>query len=206
MVSVSEPTLSFMMEARLGGLSATIALLIPWSAIAPVAGQFAAREDGGKGDRSEDDEVSVRRAVGDVEMMVRAEVAAVTMPIEAVLALKEGDLLRLNAPASGGITIFADKVPVHTGQPGRCRQPPRRPGHRPRGWSLMSGSDALGRLGQSTAEACLGVLEMFAAGQGQHRRGHDPRRPEGGLRRRPGPRAWRWTSPTSTASPAATSS
>ena len=52
MVSVSEPTLSFMMEARLGGLSATIALLIPWSAIAPVAGQFAAREDGSKGDRS----------------------------------------------------------------------------------------------------------------------------------------------------------
>jgi flagellar motor switch protein FliM len=120
MVSVSEPTLSFMMEARRGGLSATIALLIPWSAIAPVAGQFAAREDGGKGDRSEDDEMSVRRAVGDVEMMVRAEVAAVSMPIEAVLALKEGDLLRLNAPASGGVTIFADKVPVHTGQPGRA--------------------------------------------------------------------------------------
>jgi flagellar motor switch protein FliM len=119
MVSVSEPTLSFMMEARLGGLSATLALLIPWSAIAPVAGHFAAREDT-TSDRSEDDEVSVRRAVGDVEMMVRAEVAAVSMPIEAVLALKEGDLLRLNAPASGGVTIFADKVPVHTGQPGRA--------------------------------------------------------------------------------------
>jgi flagellar motor switch protein FliN/FliY len=28
----------------------------------------------------------------------------------------------------------------------------------------MSGDDALGRLGQSTAEACLGVLEMFAPG------------------------------------------
>ena len=45
MVSVSEPTLSFMMEARLGGISATLALLIPWSAIAPVADQFAARDD-----------------------------------------------------------------------------------------------------------------------------------------------------------------
>ena len=29
----------------------------------------------------------------------------------------------------------------------------------------MSGRDALERLGQSTAEACLGVLEMFAAGK-----------------------------------------
>ena len=29
----------------------------------------------------------------------------------------------------------------------------------------MSAADALGRLGQSTAEACIGVLEMFAAGK-----------------------------------------
>jgi flagellar motor switch protein FliM len=115
---VSEPTLSFMMEARLSGISATLALLIPWSAIAPVADQFSARDDAG-GTRSEEDETSVRRAVGDVEMNVRAEVAAVAMSIEAVLALKEGDLLRLNAPASGGITLYADKVPVHLGKPGR---------------------------------------------------------------------------------------
>jgi flagellar motor switch protein FliM len=118
MVSVSEPTLSFMLEARLSGISATLALLIPWSAIAPVADQFAARDDG-HSSRSEEDETSVRRAVGDVEMTVRAEVAAIAMPIEAVLALKEGDLLRLNAPASSGITLFADKVPVHKGKPGR---------------------------------------------------------------------------------------
>ena len=49
MVSVSEPTLSFTMEARLERLSSTLALLIPWSAIAPVADQFAAREDGKAG-------------------------------------------------------------------------------------------------------------------------------------------------------------
>jgi flagellar motor switch protein FliM len=119
MVSVSEPTLSFMMEARLGGVSATLALLIPWSAIAPVADQFAARDDARAGARSDEDVTSVRRAVGDVEMNVRAEVAAVSMSIEAVLALKQGDLLRLNSPASGGITLFADKVPIHTGRPGR---------------------------------------------------------------------------------------
>jgi flagellar motor switch protein FliM len=119
MVSVSEPTLSFMMEARLSGLSATLALLIPWSAIAPVADQFGAREDARAGTRSEEDVSSVARAVGDVEMNVRAEVASIQLPIEAVLALKEGDLLRFNTPAAGGITLYADKVPVHTGKPGR---------------------------------------------------------------------------------------
>jgi flagellar motor switch protein FliM len=118
MVSVSEPTLSMMMEARLGGLSATLALLIPWGSIAPVADQFGGREDA-RGVRTAEDASSVRQAVGSVEMMVRAEVASVTLPIESVLALKEGDLLRLNAPAAGGITLYADKVPVHTGRPGR---------------------------------------------------------------------------------------
>ena len=119
MVSVSEPTLSFMLEARLSGISATLALLIPWSAIAPVADQFAARDDARSGTRSEEDETSVRRAVGNVEMNVRAEVASISMPIEEVLALQPGDLLRLNAPATSGITLFADKIPVHTGRPGR---------------------------------------------------------------------------------------
>jgi flagellar motor switch protein FliM len=118
MVSVSEPTMELMVEARLQGMSAMLALLIPWSAIAPVADQFAAREDA-TGVQNQEDANSVRRAVGNVEMTVRAEVAAVQLPIEAVLALKEGDLLRLNAPASGGITLFADKVPVHVGRPGR---------------------------------------------------------------------------------------
>jgi flagellar motor switch protein FliM len=118
MVSVSEPTLSLMMEARLQGTSATLALLIPWSGIGPVADQFASREDL-VGVQNEEDANSVRRAVGNVEMTVRAEVASVEMPIEAMLALKEGDVLRLNAPASAGVTLFADKVPVHTARPGR---------------------------------------------------------------------------------------
>jgi flagellar motor switch protein FliM len=114
---VSEPTLSLMMEARLQGTSATLALLIPWSAIAPVAERFGSREESNA--RDDEAERSVRSAVGNVEMMLRAEVAAVELPIEAVLALKEGDVLRLNAPASAGVTLYADTVPVQYGKPGR---------------------------------------------------------------------------------------
>ena len=118
MAPVSEPTLAMTMEARLEGTSATVALLLPWSAIAPVADRFAAREDMMGSQRPEDAQ-SVRRAVSRVEMTVRAEVAAVELPIEEVLALREGDLLRLNAPAEAGVTLYADKVPVHQGKPGR---------------------------------------------------------------------------------------
>jgi flagellar motor switch protein FliM len=36
-----------------------------------------------------------------------------------VLALQPGDVLSLGAPADGGVTLFADKVPVHHAKPGR---------------------------------------------------------------------------------------
>jgi flagellar motor switch protein FliM len=118
MVPVSEPTLTLTMEARLNGVSSTLALLLPWSAIAPVADRFAARDDAAAG-RGEGEVENVRRAVGRVDMTVRAEVAAVDLPIEQVLALQPGDVLRLNAPADAGVTVYADKVPVHRGKPGR---------------------------------------------------------------------------------------
>jgi flagellar motor switch protein FliM len=118
MVPVSEPTLTLTIEARMNGVSTTLALLLPWSAIAPVADRFSTRDDFAAA-RGEDEVDNVRRAVGRVDMTVRAEVASVELPIEDVLALQPGDVLRLDAPADGGVTLFADKVPVHLAKPGR---------------------------------------------------------------------------------------
>ena len=118
LVAVSEPTLSITMEARLDGGSSTIALLLPWTSVAPVVEGFASLEDAAA-NRGEDEARSVRRAVGRVDVTVRAEVAAREMPIEAVLALAPGDVLRLGKPADAGVTLYADKVPVHRAKPGR---------------------------------------------------------------------------------------
>jgi flagellar motor switch protein FliM len=52
-------------------------------------------------------------------MTVRAEVAAVDLPIEQVLARAPGDVLRLDARAEDGVTLFAGAVPTHRAQPGR---------------------------------------------------------------------------------------
>jgi flagellar motor switch protein FliM len=114
---VSEPTLSVTIEARLDGESSTLVLLLPWQAIAPVIERFSGREEHAEVGRADSD--SVRRAVGRVEVPVRAEVAGIHLPIEAVLALKPGDVLSLQAPADGGVTLYADKVPVHRARPGR---------------------------------------------------------------------------------------
>ncbi len=62
---------------------------------------------------------AVRTAVGRVGVTVRAEVAAVELPIEQVLALQPGDVLSRGAPAEAGVTLYADKVPVHRAKPGR---------------------------------------------------------------------------------------
>jgi flagellar motor switch protein FliM len=114
---VSEPTLTMTIEARLDGVSSTLSLLLPWLAIAPVIERFSGHDDRaavGQGHAQ-----SVRRAIGGVCVPVRAEVASVHLPIEAVLALKPGDVLPLHAPAEGGVTLYADKVPVHRARPGR---------------------------------------------------------------------------------------
>jgi flagellar motor switch protein FliM len=118
LVSASEPTLSITMEARLDGASSTMVLLLPWSSVGPVVETFAS-QDGVVANRGEADARSVRRAVGRVDVTLRAEVASREMAIEEVLALKPGDVLRLDASAEAGITLFADKVPVHRAKPGR---------------------------------------------------------------------------------------
>jgi flagellar motor switch protein FliM len=114
---VSEPTLALTIEARMDRDSSTLALLLPFSAIASVAHRFSSRDDLAGEDAGQT--AAVREAVGRVEMTVRAEVAAVDLPIEEVLALQPGDVLRLDARAEDGVTLFAGAVPVHRALPGR---------------------------------------------------------------------------------------
>jgi len=114
---VSEPTLALTIEARMERDSSTLALLMPYSAIAPVAHRFSSRDDAA-GEHARE-AAAVREAVGGVEMTVRAEVAAVDLPIEQVLRLQPGDVLRLDARADDGVTLYADAVPLHRAQPGR---------------------------------------------------------------------------------------
>jgi flagellar motor switch protein FliM len=115
---VSEPTLALTMEARMERDSATLALLLPYSAIAPVAHRFSSRDHVAGGDDAARG-TAVSDAVGRVEMTVRAEVASIDLPIEQVLALRAGDVLRLDGRAADGVTLYAGAVPVHRGLPGR---------------------------------------------------------------------------------------
>jgi flagellar motor switch protein FliM len=114
----SEPTLSLTIEARIARTSSTLSLLVPYCAIAPVAAAFSQR-DGAGASGSDDAAEAVDAALRGVEITMRAEVADRHMTVEEVLALEPGDVIRLDGQAAGGITLFADQVPVHRARPGR---------------------------------------------------------------------------------------
>ena len=96
MAGVSEPTLAATIEVRHDPLASTIVLLLPHPAFAPMAEAFA----GAAADR-------------------HAEVGAVELPIEAIMAIAPGDVVRLGAAASGGVSLTVGGVQVALGAPGR---------------------------------------------------------------------------------------
>jgi flagellar motor switch protein FliM len=116
--AMSEPTLSVTLEARIEGHSSTLALLIPWAAIDAVADHISGRD---LRMRAADPfaAAAVQRAVSDAKVTMRAEVGSVELAIQDVLGLQPGDLVKLAAPASAGIALYAEDVPVHFAKPGR---------------------------------------------------------------------------------------
>ncbi len=119
LASASEPTLVLVLELRLGGSSHTLTMLIPYGAIHPVEDAIMGRDESGDGAQDPRIAQAVNAVLHDVEVTLRAAAPSVELPIEEVLALQPGDVLRLGAPVSRGVTVYADDQPVHRGAPGR---------------------------------------------------------------------------------------
>ncbi len=121
--AVSEPTLVVVVESRINKHSASMALLIPWIAIDPVTQRLSGKEG-----RAPDAELAgaaeIGRAVAGVPVTLRAEVAAVELPIDEILSLGPGSLIKLGAQADQGVTLFAESVKLARAQPG-CNGPRR---------------------------------------------------------------------------------
>ena len=87
-----EPTLALTFEARIAARSSTLALLVPYRRSRRSIERFGGREDAGPRSPTAAPRRRAPRRVGGVEVEVRAEVAAVELPIERVLALAPGDV------------------------------------------------------------------------------------------------------------------
>jgi flagellar motor switch protein FliM len=115
--AVSEPTLVVMIESRINKHSASMALLIPWIAIDQVALRLSGKEE-----RAPEVEsagaAEIGRAVAAVPVTLRAEVAALEVPIEQILSLGPGSMIKLGRQAEQGVTLFAENVKLARAQPG----------------------------------------------------------------------------------------
>jgi flagellar motor switch protein FliM len=114
----SEPTLMLTVEVRVDGSSSTMALVLPHRAVEPALEHLSGSQFG---EVAVDPEarVAVRGSVAAVDVELRAEVASRQMPVEEMLALQPGDVLRFRVPAADGVMLFAGQVPAHRAQPGR---------------------------------------------------------------------------------------
>lgn len=113
---LSEPTMALTLAARLGGMSAPFMVLIPHRAIEPVL----IASDPAVAEVEVDAATAVGEALGAVQVQLRAEVGSIDLPLDEVLALRAGDIVRLAEGAgAGGVTLFADQVALHRARLGR---------------------------------------------------------------------------------------
>jgi flagellar motor switch protein FliM len=114
---IGEPTLSVTLETKIDALSSEIALLIPWGAIEPFTesirgvGREPRADPRGAG--------ALRRSVAGAQVLLRAEVGSVQMPIERMLELGSGALLTLQERAEDGVLLYAEGISLGRGHPGR---------------------------------------------------------------------------------------
>ena len=114
--SVSEPTFTLLLECRIAKQSFALAMLIPWAAIEPVEHAISGR------DTSHQHEVlsasPMQRAMSDVPVTLRAEVAALDLEVSEILSLVPGSVVKFGVPADDGVMLYAENVKLARAQPG----------------------------------------------------------------------------------------
>ena len=117
----SEPTLVLTIETRDESTSSTISLLVPYRSIVSVSERLSGKfsEIGEALPPDEEMIQVVRTAIGSVDVELRVEVGAIELTIGEVLALGEGDVVRLDAAVSTGAYLCAGDERLHRARPGR---------------------------------------------------------------------------------------
>lgn len=115
----SDPTLVLTMIATDRAGSATISLLVPYASIAAATKRLSGKAPDNEEGRQPGHEAAeaMRSAIGGVDVELRAEVGAIALTIGEVLALGEGDILRLGPAGSEG--VFIGEKRLNRAKPGR---------------------------------------------------------------------------------------
>jgi flagellar motor switch protein FliM len=113
-----EPTLSVDLHTEIDGQASAMSLLVPWAAVEPFAESI---RSAGTSSHSVDGEGSeaLRRGLAGAQVLLRAEVGSVEMPIARMLELLPGTLLQLQERSEDGVRMFAEGASLGRGRPGR---------------------------------------------------------------------------------------
>jgi len=114
----TEPTLAVGMESKIDGAGSSMTLLIPWAAaqaIADAARPHSHHHTPLPGPSSE----GLRSGLAVAQVLLRAEVGTLQMPIERMLEIVPGALVELSEPAADGVILYSEEVSVGRGRPGR---------------------------------------------------------------------------------------
>ncbi|HXB64052.1 MAG TPA: FliM/FliN family flagellar motor switch protein [Solirubrobacteraceae bacterium] len=116
-VPMGEPTFALTFDSRIDATPSSMCLLLPWSAIEPVADEILG---GGSSSREADPRAGrvVSHGLSGAHICLRAEVGALRMPVEQMLALTPGAVLALEERADAGVRLYAEGVPLGHARPG----------------------------------------------------------------------------------------
>ena len=115
---VAEPTFTVKLTSEIDGQPSAMSLLIPWSAVEPIADRIRGEADPPiVGDVHGPD--ALRRGLAGAKVLLRAEVGSAQMPIERMLELVPGAIAPLQGRAQDGVSLYAEGVLLGRGHPGR---------------------------------------------------------------------------------------
>ncbi len=113
-VAPGEPTLSVALASTIDGCSSAMCLLLPWSAVQPIAVPRGPQAGAGAPAAA-----ALREGLSAAEVLLRAEIGSVQMPIEQMLAIVPGSVVAMGERSELGVRLFAEEVSVGRGRPGR---------------------------------------------------------------------------------------
>jgi flagellar motor switch protein FliM len=115
----SEPTLAVTLQSTIDGISSSLALLLPWTAVEPIADSARGHGHHHALPAAAGSADGLRSGLAVAQVLLRAEVGTVQMPIERMLKIVPGALVELDETAGDGVILYAEEVSVGRGKPGR---------------------------------------------------------------------------------------